>query len=149
LFFRCVTDGGEWAWLGTRFDVDRNRNKHVGRTDKPEIARMANGEFVGRCPANFPEDRRQALLDKAIPHITSAPYSTEFPKRLYVVDESGTIYTAQTTNPGDSYHGYPYAGRMGRRLIEALRVMAQEKKCEEAFETWLRRHIRVGGPPDL
>jgi hypothetical protein len=38
---------------------------------------------------------------------------------------------------------------MGRRLIEALRAMAREKKCEEAFETWLRRHIRVGGPPDL
>jgi hypothetical protein len=107
------------------------------------------GELIGKCPANFTDERRQALLDKAIPHITTAPYSPEFPKRLYAVDQDGTIYTAQTTNPGDSYHGYPYAGRMGKRLIAALRAMAVREGCVAGFEAWLRRHITVGGPPDL
>jgi hypothetical protein len=89
------------------------------------------------------------LLDKAVSHITTAPYSEAFPKRLYVVDQDGTVYTAQTSNPGDSYHGYPYAGPMGKRLIAALRAIAQQDGCEAAFEIWLKRYIKVGGPPDL
>ncbi|SKA30315.1 hypothetical protein SAMN02745126_04938 [Enhydrobacter aerosaccus] len=104
---------------------------------------------MGKCPAGFPADRRQALLDRAIPHITRPPYSEAFPKRLYVVDRDGTIYTAQTTNPGDSYHGYPYTGRMGSRLIAALRALARQDGCEKAFDAWVKSHITVGGPPDL
>ncbi len=94
-------------------------------------------------------DRRQKLLDGAIGHITTEPYSAAFPKRLYAVDMDGTIYTAQTTNPGDSYHGYPYAGRMGKRLIAALRCVAIQQGCEPAFDAWLDDHIEIGGPPDL
>jgi hypothetical protein len=89
------------------------------------------------------------LIDKAIPHIVTDPYSEAFPKRLYVVDQDGTIYTAQTSSPGASYHGYPYAGPMGKRLIDALRAIARKQECETAFETWLKRYITVGGPPDL
>ncbi len=88
-------------------------------------------------------------MDKAIPHITTPPYSEAFPKRLYAVDQDGTIYAAQTTNPGDSYHGYPYAGRMGKSLIDALRAMAQREGCVTGFEAWVKRYIKVGGPPDL
>jgi hypothetical protein len=94
-------------------------------------------------------ERRQRLLDQAVPHITSPPYSQSFPKRLYAVDRDGTIYTAQTSNPNDSYHGYPYAGPMGKRLIAALRERAREQHCETEFERWLKRYIVIGGPPDL
>jgi hypothetical protein len=132
-----------------RYERGENRRKHVGSTVQPEIVKTPQGELVGRCPANFPIERRQALLDKAVPHITTAPYSEAFPKRLYVVDQDGTVYTAQTSNPGDSYHGYPYAGPMGKRLIAVLREMAQGQLCEAAFNRWLKRHIKVGGPPDL
>jgi hypothetical protein len=132
-----------------RYERGERRQKHVGLTAEPEIVRSRRGELVGKCPANFPNERLQALLDRAIPHIITAPYNEAFPKRLYVVDQDGTIYTAQTTNPGDSYHGYPYAGRMGRRLINALRAMAQREGCVAGFEAWLKRYIKVGGPPDL
>ncbi len=132
-----------------RYERGENRIRHVGVVAQPEIRKSSNGETLGKCPANFPIERRQTLLDKAIPHHTLAPYSETFPKRLYAVDEDGTIYTAQTTNLGDSYHGYPYAGRMGMQLIAALRKMARERGCEAKFNVWLKRHIIVGGPPDL
>ena len=95
------------------------------------------------------ESYRKNLLDGAIAHIIAEPYSLQSPKRLYVVDSDGTIYTAQITNPRDSYHGYPYAGRMGKRLIAALRKQAVQKDCEPAFDRWLSRWVTVGGPPDL
>ena len=132
-----------------RYERGENRRKHLGSAGQPEIVETAQGELVGKCPANFPIGRRQVLLDQAIPHITTAPYTKAFPKRLYTVDQDGTIYTAQTSSPGDSYHGYPYAGRMGNRLINALRTIARQQGCEAAFDKWLRRHIKVGGPPDL
>lgn len=113
------------------------------------IAVSAEGERIGKCPADFPADHRQRLLDMAVPHITSAPYSEAFPKRLYVVDQDGTVYTGQTSNPNDSYHGYPYAGPMGKRLVAALRDLARKQGCETESEKWLKRHIKIGGPPDL
>ena len=111
--------------------------------------RARNGEVVGKCPAAFPADRRQSLLDGAVGYLITQPYSEAFPKRLFAVDIDGTIYTAQTTNPGDAYHGYPYSGRMGKRLVAALKEQAQQKGCAQAFDLWVRRHIQIGGPPDL
>ena len=137
------------AATSRRYERGQHRMKHVGRLAEPEIVASANGERVGKCPTPFPAERRQALLDQAIPHIVQPPYSPEFPKRLYAVDRDGTIYEGQTSNPGDSYHGYPYAGRMGRRLVAALRAIAIQAGCETEFDRWVKKYIIIGGPPDL
>jgi hypothetical protein len=134
---------------GRRYERGENRRKHLGSLAVPVVEVSAEGERIGKCPAGFPAARRQILLDRAIPHIVSAPYSAAFPKRLYAVDQDGTVYTAQTSNPGDSYHGYPYAGRLGKRLIAALRDMARKENCETAFNRWIKLYITIGGPPDL
>lgn len=131
-----------------RYERGDNRTKHLGTSDGPEIMHR-NGEIIGRCPRDMAPSRRQALLDDAVGCVTTEPYSVQFPKRLDAVDTDGSIHTAQTSNPGDSYHGYPYAGRMGKRLIEAPRRTAIRKGCGAAFDCWVKRHIRLGGPPDL
>ncbi|MBF0094380.1 MAG: hypothetical protein HQL34_07545 [Alphaproteobacteria bacterium] len=97
----------------------------------------------------MPEDRKSKLLEQAIPYLTEHPYSAAFPKRLFVVDQDGTIYTGQTTEPRKSYHGYPYAGPMGRRLKQALCEMAREKGCEIGFNQWVKDHIKNAGRPDI
>jgi hypothetical protein len=132
-----------------RYERGENRRKHIGTGREPEIVRQQNGELLGKCPAGFSENHRQQLLDEAVPVITTPPSSKAFPKRLYAVDSDGTIYAAETTNRGDSYHGHPYAGRMGQRLLGALREQARVKKCESGFENWVKRYIKIGGPPDL
>jgi hypothetical protein len=92
---------------------------------------LPSGELIGKCPAGLPDDRRQAMLDQAVGVITEAPYSASFPKRLFAVDDDGTIYAAETTNLGQSYHGFPYHGRLGKRLLAALRTIAQEKRSRD------------------
>ena len=135
--------------MSRRYERGENRRKHVGKLSGPQIVTDSDGETVGKCPARFPDVRKQELLDKAIPYITSPPYSEEFPKRLFIVDRDGTIYTAQTSNPGDSYHGYPYAGTMGKGLIAKLRTIAVRENCEKEFEQWCKSHIQRGSKPDI
>ena len=81
--------------------------------------------------------------------MTLAPYSAVFPQRLFAVDENGAVYVAYTTSLGRSYHGFPYRGRLGKRLFAALRAMAREKNCETDFNQWVKKHITIGGPPEL
>lgn len=135
--------------MGTRkYDRGENRWKHVGTESFPVIENMG-GEVVGKCPARMPDDHKAQLLAQAIPYLTVQPYSREFPKRLFVVDQDGTIYTGQTTDRGRSYHGYPYAGPLGRKLIEALRVQARDRGCEGEFDKWVKKHIKIDRKPDL
>lgn len=132
-----------------RYERGEHRRKHLGSSERPEIAISTDGEPIGLCPKHLPLDRRQNMLDNAVPHLTRSPYSQAFPKRLYAVDIDGAIYTGQTSNLGASYHGYPYAGPMGKRLIAALREVAQKQNCATEFEKWLKRYVTLGGPPDL
>jgi hypothetical protein len=94
----------EAATAHRRYERGENRRKHVGASPVPEIVTV-RGDRVGKCPAGRRAAWRQALLDDAIGYFTDDPYSPAFPKRLFAVDADGAIYTAQTSNPGDSYHG--------------------------------------------
>ncbi|MBF0250876.1 MAG: hypothetical protein HQL35_09645 [Alphaproteobacteria bacterium] len=132
-----------------QYQRGKNRYKHVGKENVPKVEKAQNGEVVGKCPASMSEEHKSELLVQAIPYITEPPYSADFPKRLFVVDQDGTIYTGQTTEPGKSYHGYPYAGPIGRRLKEALRKMARKKGCEGEFNQWIKRYIKDAGRPDI
>ena len=57
----------------------------------------------------------------------------------------GTIYRAETTDWGKSYHGYPYRGKMGRGLLEKLREMAAENDCITEFDDWTKNYIELYG----
>lgn len=130
------------------YERGENRQKHVGKEAYPVIE-IVKQERIGKCPAGMPESRKEKLLAQALPYFTDPPYSKEFPKRLFAVDQDGTIYAGQTTEVGRSYHGYPYAGPLGRNMIEALRNQAREQGCEREFDKWLNKHITKAGKPDL
>ncbi len=131
-----------------RYERGENRRKHVGTSPFPEVVTVGR-DIVGRCPEGRTPKWRQALLDDAVGYVTVDPYSPAFPKRLFTIDDDGTIYTAQTSNPGDSYHGYPYSGPLGKRLLKALRERAAAMGCESQYNAWVKRHITVAGKPDL
>ncbi|HQT84233.1 MULTISPECIES: hypothetical protein [Acidiphilium] len=131
-----------------RYERGENRRKHVGQSELPEI--VSDGrDRIGKCPRGRAPEWRQGLLDDAVGYITVDPYSQEFPKRLFAVDVDGTIYTAQTSNPGDSYHGYPYAGDLGKRILKTLRDKAVVIKCELQFDAWVKQNIIKAGKPDI
>lgn len=124
-----------------RYDKGERRFKHVGREP------IATIEFVddnpkmagGKCPNNLGPNACEEILAGALSG-PSGDRDIPFPKKLYAVHE-GVIYEAQTTDWGKSYHGYPFRGRLHRKLLERLREAAVAKKCETAFETWVKRHI--------
>jgi hypothetical protein len=125
-----------------KYDKGEKRFKHQGRTRLPEIRFFPKQprRHVGLCPKGFPEDLRLQLLNEAI----AAPKGDrdiDYDKRLYVVHE-GTIYEAQTSDAGVTYHAFPYRGTLSKEMLKQLRVMARNKKCLDAFERWIKRHIQ-------
>lgn len=124
-----------------RYDKGERRFKHVGREpyaviefvdDNPKMA-------VGKCPNNLDTNACELILSDAIDG-SNGDRDLPFPKKLYAV-HVGVIYEAQTTDWGKSYHGYPYHGRLPRKLVARLREIAVAKKCETEFASWVKRHI--------
>ncbi len=126
-----------------RYDKGRDRHKHVGRGNEPEIAfdRGDPKKWIGKCPSDraLPNGLKQSLLSEAIP-AGRGDRDVDYAKTLYVVHD-GAIYAAQTSDAGVSYHGYPYKGRMSGELLAQLRKMAKDKNCEKDFEKWVSEHI--------
>lgn len=128
-----------------QYEKGERRFKHVGTGTEPTIE-FDDGnpkKWVGKCPSNLSEADRARLLNEAI----AAPNGDRelaLPKRLYVVHD-GAIYEAQTSDHGQSYHGYPYKGRLSKALRNELSEMAKAKGCSKAFTSWVKKHIKPHG----
>jgi hypothetical protein len=135
---------GQAEETGPTYDKGDRRHKHVGCNPYAEF-RSENDprRVVGLCPNNLVHADHQRLLLRAIPD-GNGDRSINFPKRLHVVHD-GTIYRAETTDCGKSYHGYPYRGKMGRGLLEKLRAMAAENDCVTEFDDWAKTYIEMHG----
>ena len=117
-----------------------------------------HGHLVGKCPSTITEQVAEAILNQAVaePDPFRVPdQSAEeralpdqtpdtWPKRLYAVHK-GVIYEAVPTNPGKSYHGYPWCGRQGRgplpsEIVDQLRDQARAEGYLDEFEDWLDQY---------
>jgi hypothetical protein len=128
-----------------RYDKGERRFKHVGHGFEPKIE-FDDGnprKLVGKCPSNLGGDELAALLNTAIPG-PNGERDLAAPKRLYAVHD-GTIYEAQTSDGGTTYHGYPYRGRLSRDLHDRLAQMADELDCGAKFRKWVKAHITLLG----
>ncbi|HEX8482891.1 MAG TPA: hypothetical protein VF650_13395 [Allosphingosinicella sp.] len=125
-----------------RYDKGERRFKHVGREAYAEIE-FVHGRpdmAVGKCPNTLSVDDCEAMLEDAVAG-PNGDRDIDYPKKLYTVHD-GVIYEAQTTTAGQSYHGYPYRGRLSRKLLKELASIARKKKCETEFNAWVKRHIQ-------
>lgn len=124
-----------------RYDKGERRFKHVGR-DHEATVEFVDGNpkmAVGKCPNNLSVEECETILKDAVGG-SNGDRALDFPKKLYAVHR-GVIYEAQTTDWGKSYHGYPYHGRLTRKLLESLRQIAVDNECETEFKSWVKRHI--------
>jgi hypothetical protein len=139
-----ATDKGEETSevSARRYDKGERRFKHIGQGSYAEIVFVDGNPkmAIGKCPNTLTPKDCEALLEGAVAG-PNGDREIDFPKKLYTVRD-GVIYEAQTTTGGRSYHGYPFRGRLSRKLLRELEIMAGEKKCETEFKAWVKLHIR-------
>lgn len=127
------------------YDKGERRHKHVGSKDEPEFQHDDSNpkKIIGKCPKNVPDDERDRLLQEAI-YLDDVESDLAVPKRIYAVYK-GAIYEAQTSDFGKTYHAYPFRGKLSAKIIERLKSMADEEKCRDEFDGWVKRYIERHG----
>jgi hypothetical protein len=128
------------------YERGEHRKKHCWKYPHAAI-QIDRGHLVGKCPNTLTDVLAETILRSAIeePDPFELPgQAKSHPKRLYAVYE-GVIYEAVPTNPGRSYHGYPWTRREGRtqlprEIVAELRRRAKAQGHLEEFEDWLDQH---------
>lgn len=127
-----------------RYDPGEGRYKH--RWNKGEAGFEPSGRGpVGKCPKSMNLELAQALLENGIEYWDG----DEFPARIYNV-YNGVVYEAVPTEPGKSYHGYPWRGDRGMgaglppRIRRELEAYARKEGKLKEFLRWMKRY---GGRP--
>jgi hypothetical protein len=124
-----------------RYDKGERRFKHVGKGSHPviELDRGDPKKWVGKCPRGVPLAELEALLNAAV-EAPNGDRELDAPKKLYAVFR-GAIYEAQTSDGGNTYHGYPYKGKLSSAILDELKKMAEEEKSVDEFSSWVKKHI--------
>jgi hypothetical protein len=135
---------GAGVMLLYQYERGEHRRKHCWRNARADFVPQ-NGVLVGKCPNTITDIIAETILNQAVaepdPFAIAGQPPSGWPKRLYGVYK-GVIYEAVPTQPGKSYHGYPWRGREGRgplprEVVEQLRDRARTDRCLEDFEAWL------------
>lgn len=124
------------------YDAGEHRKKHCWNQPYPDVVK--NGStFVGKCPSTLSKEEARILLDDAEydGKVEGESAVEVLPKRMWNVHQS-VVYEAVPTQPGVSYHGYPWLGRPGRnrlpRVIRAaLARRAEEQGFKREFDEWM------------
>jgi hypothetical protein len=95
---------------------------------------------VGKCSSKISQEIAQALLDDGIPFKDSE--DDPHPSLIYTLFE-GVPYEAAPTLAGRSFHGYPWRGRMPRRILRALEQRAKRDGFHKEFKEWLAQHSQM------
>lgn len=95
--------------------------------------------YVGKCDCRITEEVAEQNLNRGIPDPADAP---GHPPRIYVLYD-GVIYVAVPTNPGVSYHAYPWRGdipgrRIPRRVLSGLKRIAADRGELSKLNQWLK-----------
>lgn len=127
-----------------RYDKGDRRLKHVGKSDVPEIAvdPRQPRKLIGKCPKGL--EKRAAIILRRSVAGSAGDRLGGYAKHRYAV-HNGTIYEAATSDRGETYHGYPYAGKLPRALVECLRRCAVREGTTHIFDKWVDDHITFHG----
>jgi hypothetical protein len=122
------------------YDPGDRRRKHRWGKDEAGFLDSPSGP-VGKCHRSINHEIATKLLREGV--VYHAP-GTDMPEHVYAVYR-GVIYEAAPTQPGVSFHGYPWRGNQGRPALPP-RILRQLEQCAEAegyggaFKTWLKQY---------
>jgi hypothetical protein len=125
-----------------RFTYERGegRSKHRWIHDWAGFLPRKRGP-IGKCHSSITEAIAQELLRSGFPATSPYDDSSSDPIEIYNIYR-GVPYVAVITQPGKSYHGYPWSGRMPASIRQQLRLRAVEDGTVKVFDRWLQQHSR-------
>ena len=128
-------------WL---YERGEGRRKHCWNKSVPGFVPGKRGP-VGKCSNLITDVIAKTLLNSGF-HLPPDEDEDEdedhagwYPDEIFNV-HNGAVYVAVPTQPGRSYHGYPYQGRLPKVVVASLRARAAEDGCLEGLERWLKEH---------
>ncbi len=125
------------------YDVGDKRRDHKWSKNEAGFDHVSKGISKGKCPKGIRPDLSEKLLNEGIPWGTGR---TDYPERIYNVHE-GVIYVAMPTEPGVSYHGFPWRGDTPKRdmpksILKKLKDRAVEQGFKQEYKKWMNRYGR-------
>ncbi|SRR6266702_4408524 len=123
----------KWA-----YERGEGRFKHCWSNPYPGFVPSQKGA-IGKCPSTINDQVAQSLLNEGVPFFEYD--EDEYPSRIYSVYQ-GVIYEAVPTNPGVSYHGFPWRGRLPKKIISLLEVKAKATGHDTEFKRWLKSNTK-------
>lgn len=123
-----------------RYEPGDRRRKHRWKKDEAGFEESGSGP-IGKCHRSITSDVATHLLRAGV--VYNAP-GTDEPEHVYAVYR-GVIYEAAPTQPGVSFHGYPWRGDQGRpalppRIRRVLHARADQEGFGEEFLAWLKQY---------
>ncbi|MCG5534662.1 hypothetical protein [Ectothiorhodospira mobilis] len=135
-----MSDSGGYKW---RYERGEGRFKHRWKHDYPGFEPSPRGA-VGKCPRHVTDEIAERILNEdAIPSFESE--DSPWPDRFHALYQ-GVVYEAVPTQPGISYHAYPWRGDLPgrpalmRSTLRQLREYADHNDERAALESWLKQY---------
>lgn len=124
-----------------QYDPAEHREKHCGAQNEA-VFQLQGSAWIGQCPVTLDKKTAETLLQDGVGEWDDP--SQTHPARIFTYYQ-GAVYVAVPTEPGISYHGYPWRGRPGhnriaRTILEELRKMAENCGESKQLQNWLRQY---------
>lgn len=121
------------------YNPGEHRIKHCWNESRAAFVRHGSAE-IGKCPSTLDKELAEQLLNEGVGY----PVGQEQPERIYNV-HVGVVYEAVCS--GDTWHGYPWRYRPGRRalprqILQELQHRAEGQGCLSEYKHWMKEHGR-------
>lgn len=121
------------------YNPGEHRTKHCWNEPRATFVRQGS-VLIGMCPSTLDKGSAEELLNDGVGY----PLGQEHPERIYNVHE-GVVYEAVCS--GDTWHGYPWRYRPGRRamprqILNELQRRAEEQGCSSEYKHWIKEYGR-------
>jgi hypothetical protein len=121
-----------------RYERGEGRHKHRWNNDEAGF-RLEQGHPVGKCHSSIDQQSAERLLNDAVEERSAFAPPHDKPPRYFNVYR-GVPYVAVPTQPGTSWHGYPWRGRLDPAVRAELQRRAECAGDLAAWRTWEKEH---------
>lgn len=122
-----------------KYERGEGRFKHCWNKDEAGFEPSPKGQ-VGKCHSSINDVVAEDLLKNGIAEIPIDEDSEfDFPERIFNVYR-GVPYVAVQTQPGVSYHGYPWRGRMSGSVKRELEERVSGTQDARIFKKWMKEY---------